>query len=180
MGLNHTQLVSVSSTAEMAVLLNSKAIGTWVTMGTLARAPLVGGAPREVLENVQWADWSADGSNLAVVRDLEGRNRLEFPIGKVLYETGGWIGHPRVSPKGDQIAFIEHPVQGDDKGSLMLIDASGKSRRLSGEWYTIQGLAWHPINNEIWFTASKSGVDRTLYAVTLDGKEPWFFACPAR
>ena len=178
MGLNHTQLVSVSSTAEMAVLLNSKAIGTWVTMGTLARAPLVGGAPREVLENVQWADWSADGSNLAVVRDLEGRNRLEFPIGKVLYETGGWIGHPRVSPKGDQIAFIEHPVQGDDKGSLMLIDASGKSRRLSGEWYTIQGLAWHPINNEIWFTASKSGVDRTLYAVTLDGKERMVLRLP--
>src|SRR5258708_4076138 len=77
MGLSRTQLVSVSSASEMAVLLNSKAIGTWVNMGTLARAPLVGGAPREVLEHVQWADSAADGNSLAVVRDLRGRNRLE-------------------------------------------------------------------------------------------------------
>jgi serine/threonine protein kinase len=76
MGLSRTQLASVSSTSEMAVLLNSKAIGTWVNMGTLARAPLVGGAPREILEQVQWADWAADGSGLAVVRNFGGRNRF--------------------------------------------------------------------------------------------------------
>ncbi len=171
MGLSHTQLVSVSSASEMAVLLNSKAIGTWVNMGTLARAPLVGGAPREVLERVQWADWSADGTGLAVVRVVGGRNRLEYPIGKPLYETGGWIGHPRVSPKGDMIAFIDHPVQGDDSGSLAVVDKAGTKKTLSGQWFTIQGVAWSPDGKEIWFTASKSGVDRTLYAVTLDGKE---------
>jgi serine/threonine protein kinase/Tol biopolymer transport system component len=178
MGLTRTQLASVSSASEMAVLLNSKAIGTWVNMGTLARAPLVGGAPREVLEQVQWADWAADGSSLAVVRDLGGRNRLEYPIGKPLYETGGWIGHPRVSPKGDQIAFIDHPVQGDDSGSLALVDLAGNKKSLSGEWFTIQGLAWSPNGKEVWFTASKSGVDRTLYAVTLDGKERMVLRLP--
>ncbi len=178
MGLSRTQLVSVSSASEMAVLLNSKAIGTWVNMGTLARAPLVGGAPREVLEQVQWADWSADGTSLAVVRDMGGRNRLEFPIGKPLYETGGWIGHPRVSPKGDLIAFIDHPVQGDDSGSLAVVDLAGKMKTLSGQWFTIQGVAWSPDGKEIWFTASKSGVDRTLYAVTLDGKERMVLRLP--
>jgi eukaryotic-like serine/threonine-protein kinase len=178
MGLSRTQLVSVSSASEMAVLLNSKAIGTWVNMGTLARAPLVGGAPREVLEQVQWADWSADGSNLVVVRDFGGRNRLEYPIGKPLYETGGWIGHPRFSPKGDQIAFIDHPVQGDDSGSLAVIDLAGNKKTLSGEWFTIQGVAWSPDGREIWFTASKSGVDRTLYAITLDGKERMVLRLP--
>jgi len=178
MGLSRTQLVSVSSASEMAVLLNSKAIGTWVNMGTLARAPLVGGAPREVLEQVQWADWAADGTSLAVVRDLGGRNRLEFPIGKPLYETGGWIGHPRVNPKGDLIAFIDHPVQGDDSGSLAVVDLAGKMKTLSGQWFTIQGVAWSPDGKEIWFTASKSGVDRTLYAVTLDGKERMVLRLP--
>jgi serine/threonine protein kinase/Tol biopolymer transport system component len=178
MGLSHTQLMSVSSASEMAVLLNSKALGTWVSMGTLARAPLVGGAPREVLEQVQWADWSADGNSLAVVRDFGGRNRLEFPIGKSLYETGGWIGHPRVSPKGDLIAFIDHPVQGDDRGTLAVIDLAGHKKNLSDEWYTIQGLAWSPSGKEIWFTASKSGVDRTLYAVALDGKERMVLRLP--
>jgi eukaryotic-like serine/threonine-protein kinase len=178
MGLSHTQLVSVSSASEMAVLINSKAIGTWVNMGTLARAPLVGGAPREVLEQVQWADWAADGASLAVVRDQGGRNRLEFPIGKPLFETGGWIGHPRVSPKGDLIAFIDHPVQGDDSGSLAVVDMAGKMKTLSGQWFTIQGIAWSPDGKEIWFTASKSGVDRTLYAVTLEGKERMVLRLP--
>ena len=170
MGLSHTQLMSVSSAAELAVLLNSKAIGAWVSMGTLARAPLAGGAPREVLENVQWADWSPDGTNFAVVRDSGGMNQLEYPIGKPLYHTGGWIGHPRVSPKGDLIAFADHPLQGDDAGSLAIVDAAGHKKNLTSEWFTIQGVSWAPGGKEIWFTAGRYGTDRTLYAATLDGK----------
>jgi eukaryotic-like serine/threonine-protein kinase len=171
MGLNRTQLMSISSNAEMAVLLDSKAIGAWVSMGTLARAPLSGGAPREVLEQVQWADWARDGTSFLVVRDFGGMNRLEFPIGKALYETGGWIGHPRVSPRGDLVAFADHPVQGDDSGSLSIVDLAGHKKTLTSQWFTIQGVAWSPDSNEIWFTASKSGTDRTLYAITTDGKQ---------
>ena len=171
MGLSRTQLMSISPSSEMAVLLNSKAIGAWVSMGTLARAPLSGGAPREMLEQVQWADWAPDGSNLAVVRDMGGRNRLELPVGKPLYQTGGWIGHPRVSPKGDLVAFADHPLQGDDSGSLAVVDLAGNKKLLSSQWFTIQGLAWSPDGKEIWFTASKSGTDRTLYATSLDGKQ---------
>ncbi len=178
MGLGHTQLMSVSSNSEMAVLLNSKSIGTWVTMGTLARAPLAGGAPREILEQVQWADWAPDGNNLAVVRDFGGRNRLEFPIGNALYETGGWIGHPRLSPDGKLIAFLDHPNQGDDAGTLAIVDLKGNKKVLTGEWYTAQGLAWSPDGKEIWFTASKSGTDRTLYAITLDGKQRMVLRLP--
>jgi len=170
MGLSRTQLMSISPTSEMAVLLNSKAVGAWVSMGTLARAPLSGGAPREMLEQVQWADWAPDG-DIAVVRDLDGRNRLELPIGKALYQTGGWIGHPRVSPDGKLIAFADHPLQGDDSGSLAVVDRAGNKKLLSDQWFTIQGLAWSPDGKEIWFTASKSGTDRTLYATSLDGKQ---------
>jgi WD40 repeat protein len=155
----------------MAVLLNSHAIGTWVKIGTLARAPLIGGAPREIVEQVQWADWSPDGNTVAIVRDVDGRNRLEYPPAKVLYETGGWIGEPRVSPKGDSIAFLDHPIQGDDGGSLAVVDLAGNKKVLSGEWYTIQGMAWSPDGKEIWFTASKSGNDRALYAVTPGGQQ---------
>ena len=126
LGLEHTQLLAVSPTGEMAVALNSHRTGTWVNVGTLASAPLAGGAPREVLENVQWADWSPDGGNLAVVRDVGGRNRLEYPVGKVLYETGGWISHPRISPKGDMVAFLDHPLPGDDSGSVAIVDLVGK------------------------------------------------------
>jgi len=82
LGLEHTQLLAVSPTGEMAVALNSHRTGTWVNVGTLASAPLAGGAPRELLENVQWADWAPDGSGLAVVRDVGGRNRLNIPSAK--------------------------------------------------------------------------------------------------
>jgi eukaryotic-like serine/threonine-protein kinase len=171
MGLPRTQLMSVSKNGEMAVLLNSHVTGNWTTEGMLARAPLIGGAPREIIERVQWADWSPDGFNLAIVRDSEGLNRLEYPAGKVLYQTGGWVGHPRVSPKGDLVAFIDHPIPGDDGGSVAVVDSNGGPKRtLSGPWYTVQGLAWSPKGDEVWFTASKSGNDRILYAVTLDGK----------
>jgi eukaryotic-like serine/threonine-protein kinase len=171
LGLEHAQLLSVSPTGEMAVALNSHRTGTWVNVGTLASAPLAGGAPREVLENVQWADWAADGANLAVVRDVGGRNRLEFPVGKVLYETGGWISHPRISPKGDMVAFLDHPLPGDDSGSVATVDLNGNKKKISGDWYSIQGLAWSADAGEVWFTATESGLDRDLSAVTLSGQK---------
>jgi len=76
------------------------------------------------------------------------------------------------------IAFADHPVQGDDRGSLAIVDLQGHRKTLSEEWYTIQGVAWSPDGREIWFTASRSGVDRTLYAVTLDGKERMVLRLP--
>ncbi len=171
LGLGHAELLAVSSTGEMALSLGSRPVGTWVNMGTLARAPLAGGAPRPVLEDVEWADWSPDGNNLAVVRNVDGRDRLEFPIGKVLYKTsGGWISYPRVSPKGDYVAFMDHPNQGDDGGSVAVVDLSGKKRKLTRDWYGTQGLAWSPAG-EVWFTASELGVDHYLSAVTVEGKE---------
>ena len=171
LGLEHTQLLAVSPTGEMAVALNSHRTGTWVNMGTLASAPLAGGAPREMLENVQWADWSPDGSSLAIVRDVGGRNRLEYPLGKVLYETGGWISHPRISPKGDYVAFLDHPLQGDDSGSVAIVDMAGVKKKLSGDWYSVQGLAWSADGREVWFTATETGLDRDLSAVNLSGEK---------
>ena len=176
LGLGPTELMAVSSPGdsspgEMALLLNSHAVSTWVTAGTLARAPIAGGAPRAVLENVQWADWGPDGNSLAVVRDVGGRNRLEYPIGRVLYEAGGgWISRPRVSPKGDSVAFEDHPIQGDDNGSVASVDLSGHKTKLTRNWYSIQGLAWSPDGKEVWFTAADA-VDRYLSAVSLTGKE---------
>ena len=165
-------LLAISSTGEMAVSMDSRPSGVYAQVGTLARVPLNGGSPRPVLENVQWADWSPDGNNLAIVRDVNGRNRLEFPIGKVLYETSGWISHPRVSRKGDLVAFLDHPLPGDDGGSLRVVDLSGKAKTLATELNTAQGLSWSAEGGELWFTASRSGsVKRAIYAVTLGGRE---------
>ena len=171
LNLGGSALLAISSTGEMAVSIDSRPSGVYAQVGTLARVPLNGGSPRPVLENVQWADWSPDGSNLAIVRDVGGRNRLEFPIAKVLYETSGWISHPRVSRKGDLVAFLDHSLPGDDGGSLRVVDLSGKVKTLATELLTAQGLAWSADGGELWFTGSRSGVKRAVYAVTLGGRE---------
>ncbi|MGO9210248.1 MAG: protein kinase domain-containing protein [Terriglobales bacterium] len=170
LGLGRTELLAVSSSGEMALSLASHPTGTWLTVGTLARAPLAGGAPREVLEGVQAADWAPGGNSLAVVRDVGGKNCLEFPMGKVLYETSGWISQPRVSPDGNLVAFIDHALQGDDRGSVAVVDLAGNKKKLSVDWYSAQGLAWSPKGDEVWFTGSELGVDDYLSAVDLSGR----------
>jgi serine/threonine protein kinase/dipeptidyl aminopeptidase/acylaminoacyl peptidase len=170
-GLSKAEVLSISSEGEMAVLLNSHNIDPYINTGTLGRVPLGGGAPREVLENVQWADWSPDGTNFAVVREFGGLSRLEYPIGKVLYQTGGWLSHPRISPKGDVVAFIEHPVRRDDAGSIAFVDLAGNKKTLSTGWETAWGLGWSPKGDEIWFSSTRLGYGRYLSAVSLSGKE---------
>jgi Tol biopolymer transport system component len=162
-------VLAVSSLGEMALSLGSHPVAQFLYSGTLARVPLVGGAPREILEGVEWADWSPDGSNLAIVRQEQGRHRLEFPLGKVIYQADGWIGHIRISPKADMVALIDHPQLGDDGGAVAMVDLAGKKTTLSTGWDSIQGIAWSPGGEEIWFTATRTGGDRSLYAVTLTG-----------
>jgi serine/threonine protein kinase/WD40 repeat protein len=168
--LTNTELLSISSTGEMAVLLNTKYLFHFINQGTLARVPLAGGVAREMLENVQEADWGPDGNNLLVIR-FDKDNQLEYPIGKVLYTSAGYVSNPRISPKGDLIAFLDHPVHGDSRGSVMVVDTQGQARKLSGEWLGEDGLAWSPSGDEIWFTATRAGEAQSLYAVTLAGKE---------
>ena len=179
-GVPGAEILSISSTGEMAVLLHSRQTKSQVYTGTLARMALGGGAPREVLENIQWADWSPDGSQLAIVRDFNGRNRLEYPPGKVLYETGGWISHPRVSRKGDMVAFIDHPIQGDSIGGVAVVDTNGNKRSLSQSYGGgAVGLAWSPKGDEVWVTATVIGIDRSVFAVPLSGKERLVTRVPA-
>ena len=165
-----TSLLGVSHSGEMAILLKSRT-GQFQQFGTLARVPVAGGAPRELLNNVSWADWSPDGSALAVARAQGGFTQLEFPIGKVLYKTAGWIGDPRISPKGDRIAFLDHPVVADDGGGVAVIDLDGNRKTLSTGWISTDGLVWSPNGDEIWFTATHEGLSRAVYAVDLSGHE---------
>jgi serine/threonine protein kinase/Tol biopolymer transport system component len=160
----------ISGTGEMLLLHDMHFSTGYARAGTLAQAPLSGGTPRDLLEDVGAADWSWDGTSLAVVRAAGWRYRLEFPAGKTLYETSGWISHPRVSPRGDVVAFLDHPLFGDDRGSVAVIDRAGRRRTLSDGWESAQGLAWSPSGEEIWFTAAESGSNRALQAVTLSGR----------
>lgn len=138
--------------------------------GTLAQAPIAGGAPRELLQNVTWADWSPTG-DLAVVRRIAGRDRLEYPIDKVLYETVGTLTNPRFSPDGQRIAYLDHPLRYDEAGSVCVTDMHGDRAVLADGWTSVTGLAWSSNGNEVWFTAAEHGAtERALYAVSLSGR----------
>jgi dipeptidyl aminopeptidase/acylaminoacyl peptidase len=157
LGLPGAAVLSISSNGEVAVSLGQHFVSGYESTGTLARVPLAGGAPREVLESVQSADWSPDGKALAVCRVVGNRSRLEYPIGKVLYEAAGWVSSVRVSPDGRLLAFFDHPQRGNNDGYVKIVDSDGKLR-LKGSFVSGRiALAWSPRSDEIW----SSGIEAT-------------------
>jgi eukaryotic-like serine/threonine-protein kinase len=163
-------LLSISSKGELAVLTHPQYLRHSVFFGTLARMPLEGGAPREIVNAVREADWAPDGSDLAIIHDVDGHDRLEFPIGKVLAETGGYFSNPRFSRHGDAIAFFEHPLRFDDRGSVCVVDLAGHKKVLSEGYAAEEGLAWSSDGREILFSGGASYSDFAIYAVTPEGK----------
>ena len=168
-GLQGVQLLSVSSRGELAVLTGARYLRHSLFEGTLARMPLEGGAPREILEHVREADWAPDGSDLAVIRDVGGKDRLEFPVGKILAESGGYMSNPRFSRKGDRIAFFEHPIKYDDRGLVAVVDLQGKKTVLSEGYWGEEGLAWSAAGDEVMFSAGTAYNNFDVYAVSLTG-----------
>ncbi len=169
-GLKGVHLLSVSSRGELAVLTRARFIRHQFFVGTLARMPLEGGAPREVLDGVREADWSPDGSDLAVIRDVNGKDHLEFPVGKVLAEAGGYLSNPRFSPDGKQIAFFEHPIKYDDRGLVAVVDLNGKKTVLSRGYWGEEGLTWSARGDEVMFSAGTAYNNFKVYAVSLSGR----------
>ncbi len=132
LGIKNAELLSISKNGEMAIRLNTQFYGGYARSGTMARVSLSGGTPREVLEDVQDADWAANGESMAVVRYVPENNhwRLEYPAGKVLIDGINWMSHPKISPDGKWIAFADHEnTGGDDEGSVAVIGGRRQSTR---------------------------------------------------
>jgi serine/threonine protein kinase/dipeptidyl aminopeptidase/acylaminoacyl peptidase len=163
-------VLSLSNSGQMALLIHPQMRPHEHCKGTLAQVAFSGGAPREIAEDVTEADWSPDGKELAIVHSGGGRDRIEYPIGNVLYETGGYISDLRVSPNGEMVGFLDHPQSPDDRGSVAVLDRKGQRRVLADGWMTEEGLAWAPDGRSLWFGATPSGSRRTLYRVWLNGK----------
>jgi Tol biopolymer transport system component len=177
LGLPDGTIMSISPSGELAIL-TGRVHSLGMPPHPLARVPFAGGAPRDVAVNAFGADWAPDGRSLAVARlEMGGatsgeatttsqwasrRFRLEFPIGTVLYENASsGIWWPRVSPKGDQVAFIEERPDGL---SLELVDLKGR-KTILWQGQRPWGLAWSRKGDEIWFTEGGG-----LWAVSLKGK----------
>ena len=177
--LDNADLLDVSTSGEIALLLDPQGNRMFGQQGTLARASLSGSATREVLEDVVDAAWMPSSDELVIVRFDGLRSRLELPAGTILHEAPGTFANPRVSPAGDKIALIHHPVLGDDGGSIAVVDLEGNVNSLTEVWSSTQGLAWTPGGEEIWFGAARSGANRAIHAVTLSGRHRVVYSAPA-
>ena len=176
-GLKDAELLAISRNGELAIRLKTAIFPGYARVGdtALARVPLSGGTPREVLDNVQDADWAPDGDSMAVIRYVPENShwRLEYPIGKVLLDSITWISHPKISPDGKWLAFADHEnTAGDDEGSVAVIaaDGTGKEKKLSSGWESLQGILWSPAGNEVWFASTNTGSGDNPRAVSLSGK----------
>jgi eukaryotic-like serine/threonine-protein kinase len=178
LGTVGTDLFAVSSTGELAVSLRTRFLGGFITNGTLGRMPMGGGAARELLDEVREADWDPEGRQLAVIREVRGMVRLEYPIGRVLFETTGWVSHMRIAPDGAQIGFLHHPLRGDDLGHVTVVDRNGVLKALTKDFSSTRGLAWNPDGSEIWFSGAEIGAGRLIYGVTSSGSIRKVFSVP--
>jgi Tol biopolymer transport system component len=171
LGLKNASLFGISPTGELAVMLDAKTTAAgYDRSGTLARIPLAGGSPRPVLENVRYADWGPDGKELMIERVVAGKHRIEFPIGKVMYESAVRLETPRVSPQGDAVAFFERAEAGNI--AVRVVDLAGKARTLATvkDWWN---LAWSPDGREVMYAAPEEGGapnTASLLAVSRTGK----------
>jgi eukaryotic-like serine/threonine-protein kinase len=166
---------------ELALLVRRRPIDGKRFVGTLAVASLGGGSPRELLEDVEDADWASRDGQLAVVRRSGvGVSRLEYPPGRMLYESSGTIHHPRVSRDGQRVAFLEDHTQATVGGVVTVVDVAARRIELTAEWPRVEGLAWSPRGDEVWFTAGEgeAGARRALYAVNLRKQQRLVLAAP--
>lgn len=161
-----TEILSISAGGEMALLFRSG--GT--EEGTLALAPLSGGAPRELLAGVFDADWGPGGKDLAVIRKgQDSRYLLEYPVGRVLYHgppvTPTLVDCPRVSPRGDRVAFLEH--LGIGREHLSVVDLQGRRTTLVDG--ACESLAWSPDGTRIFYSYRPADDRNEIRSVTLGG-----------
>ncbi len=168
--LPEADVVAVSSTGDMLLSLGRRYLSSWTGEGTLARSALFGSSVRELLEHVRDADFMP-ADRLAIARRVNGRDRLEVPQGNVVFETPGYISGIRVAPDGTRVAFLEHPLYGDNRGYLALFDGKA-TRRLTPEYGGIETVAWLADGREIWYGATSTEAHWPIRAIDPDVTSP--------
>jgi eukaryotic-like serine/threonine-protein kinase len=161
-----------ASASEMAVSVGCIDRYIGLCQGTLGLLPLAGGTPHEVAGNALGADWTADARELAVIREVGGKYRVEFPRGKVIYESDHTLGYLRVSPRANAVTFAEFYTSDGDAGWVVAVDRGGKEMLRRGPFISVEGVAWSPAGDEVWASATRTeGWADAILAWNLSGKE---------
>lgn len=171
LNLVNSTLFAVSA-SQLAISVGCKDRYIGLCQGTLGLVPLAGGTPREVAEDVVAADWSADGSQMALILQVEGKYRVEFPRGKMLYESTHPLGYLRIAPDSNAVAFAQFSSVDGDAGWVVAVDRDGKQLLRSATFISLEGLAWAPSGKEVWAGATLTeGWANEVLGLGLDGKQ---------
>ena len=177
LNLLNSTLFAVSS-SEMAISIGCRDRFIGNCQGTLALVPVSGGSPKQVVEDALSADWTVDASEMAVIRLAGGKYRVEFPRGKMIYESDHPLGYLRISPRGNAVAFAEFTSTDGDGAWVMAVDRSGKELIHSATFVSVEGLAWPPSGEEVWVGATQEGWADGIHALGFHGKERIVFRLP--
>jgi serine/threonine protein kinase len=171
LGPDSVHLLSVSSTGELAVLTHAVAGFHRLFSGTLSILPLGSESPRELENHVRDADWAPNGTDLAIIRDTNDVDHLEYPEGTVIAQSSGYLSDARVSPSGDAVAYMQHPVKDDDRGVVLIVDRTGHKLAQSIDYGGIEGMAWRPDGQAVRFTVSSGPSAGVVREMTRAGAE---------
>ena len=171
LGIERAEILDVSPAGHLAILRKSQEFFASGLVGTLARVPLGGGNPRELVESVVAGSWAPDGEQLAILRDPgDGKHRLEYPIGHVLFESYRLRAPIRISPDGELVAVLEHE-ENNTQSKLWVVRRNGEKRTVARYVRRLSGFAWSSDSKEIFFVGGKSIEGMGLRAVDLSGRE---------
>ncbi len=171
LNLGNSTLFAVSA-SQLAISAGCKDRYIGLCQGTLGLVPLAGGTPREVADDVLAADWNSDGSEMALILQVAGKYRVEFPRGKTLYESTHPLGYLRIAPHSKGVAFAEFSSVDGDAGWVVAVDRNGKQLLRSVTFISTEGLAWSPSGEEVWAGATRTeGWANEVVGLGLNGKQ---------
>jgi Tol biopolymer transport system component len=180
LGLVNSTLLAASA-SQLAISLGCRDRFIGVCEGTLATVPVSGGAPREIAADVVTADWTADGSEMALVRQASGNYQLEFPRGTKIYESEHWMGYLRISPDGKYLAFGEFGSVNGDSGLVVVLDRNGKEVTRTKPFVSLEGVAWGPSGDEVWMATTattQAGWADAITGLSLSGRQRLVYRVP--
>ena len=155
-------VLGVSGRGDLALLSLTPGRGD----GTLSRRPLSGGAARDLLQNVQAADWGPDGQRLAVAHAVGGSTRIEYPIGTVLHDEPAAFLHLQVSPDGARIACTTWSADG---AAILIVSTNREVSRIPLRGNAVPVVSWSPDGTEVWFSSADPSEAGVIKAYMLDG-----------
>jgi eukaryotic-like serine/threonine-protein kinase len=163
-------LLSIAADGELALIERPEWASGFGDRGRLLQVKAFEESPKPGPADVRSADYSPFGKTLAIVRRVEGEDRLEMPPGNVLLKTAGVYTGVRVSPDGGRIALSEHPAgESDARGSIVVVDVASRKPTRTKQFSDARGtVAWSRDGREIWYSASSDDTRNRLNTVRAD------------